>query len=58
MFCNCGDDVDDDYNDCDCLYRFALYGKETRRVMLYLANVKTSDEMFLPTLLQVLTPVT
>ena len=33
--------------------RFAIYGKETRRVMLYLANVKTSDEMLLPTLLQV-----
>ena len=32
--------------------RFACYGQTTRRILLYLANVKTSDEMLLPTILQ------
>ena len=34
--------------------RFAVYGQETRLIMLYLANVMTSDEMLIPTLIQVL----
>ena len=33
--------------------RYIIYGPDTRRVMLYLANIKTSDEMIIPTLLQV-----
>lgn len=32
--------------------RYAVYGEDTRLLMLYLANVKTSDEMLIPTLLQ------
>jgi hypothetical protein len=32
--------------------RFACHGPETRRVLLFLANVKASDELLLPTLLQ------
>lgn len=32
--------------------KFACYGQTTRRILLYLANVKTSDEMLLPTILQ------
>mmetsp|Transcript_19589 Transcript_19589/g.28181 ORF Transcript_19589/g.28181 Transcript_19589/m.28181 type:complete len:546 (+) Transcript_19589:73-1710(+) len=31
--------------------RYILYSPQTRRVMLYLANVKTADEMLIPTLL-------
>lgn len=33
--------------------RYALYGPLTKRIMLYLANVRTSDEMLFPTILQV-----
>eukprot|EP01042_Synura_sphagnicola_P000549 gene549-591_t len=32
--------------------RYACYGPNTRLLFLYLANVKTADEMILPTLLQ------
>lgn len=32
--------------------KFACWGQSTRRILLYLANVKTSDEMILPTILQ------
>ena len=32
--------------------KFACRGQTTRRILLYLANVKTSDEMLLPTILQ------
>lgn len=32
---------------------YAIYGPLTKRIMLYLANVKTSDEMLFPTILQV-----
>jgi hypothetical protein len=35
-------------------YRYALYGPMTRLIIIYLANVKTSDEMLLPTILMVL----
>jgi hypothetical protein len=33
--------------------RYAIYGPLTKRIMLYLANVRTSDEMLFPTILQV-----
>lgn len=33
--------------------KFAIYGSLTKRIMLYLSNVNTADEMLLPTLLQV-----
>lgn len=32
--------------------RYASYSIEARRIIMYLTNVKTSDEMFLPTILQ------
>lgn len=32
---------------------YSIYGPLTKRIMLYLANVKTSDEMLFPTILQV-----
>lgn len=32
---------------------YAVYGAETKLVMLYLANVLTADEMLLPTLIHV-----
>jgi hypothetical protein len=31
---------------------YACYGSETRRILLYLANVKVSDELLLATLIQ------
>lgn len=36
--------------------RYALYSSDTRQLLLYLANVKTSDEMLLATLMQVDNP--
>jgi hypothetical protein len=33
--------------------RYAVYGPLTKRIMLYLTNVRTSDEMLFPTILQV-----
>lgn len=32
---------------------YVLFGEHTRRVMLYLANVRTADEMLIPTLIMV-----
>ena len=32
--------------------KYLLYGPESRRVMLYLANVKASDELIIPTIFQ------
>lgn len=34
--------------------KFAIYGPLTKRIMLYLSNVNTADEMLLPTILQVI----
>ena len=34
--------------------QFVIYGSLTKRIMLYLTNVNTADEMILPTLLQVI----
>jgi hypothetical protein len=34
--------------------RYAVYGPLTKRIMLYLTNVRTSDEMLFPTILQVI----
>ena len=33
--------------------QYACYGEKTALIMLYLANIRTSDEMLLPTLIQV-----
>ncbi len=33
--------------------QYMLYGSDSRMVMLYLTNVNTADEMFIPTMLQV-----
>ncbi len=38
-----------------CNHRYVSRSIDTRLVMLYLANVKTSDEMLFPTMLQVIT---